>query len=487
MIKGFVSTLVLHLFLCLALLGQTPNKQKQIDQLIQTYVNYHLFNGNVLVAQKDKVVFQKSYGLANKEWNIPHTAETKFRIGSLTKQFTAMLILQLKQEGKINLQGRITDYLPWYQKDPGDKITLHQLLTHSSGLPNYTTTEAVNDINIHNYSPEEIAKKYCVGKPEFEPGTKYKYCNSGYFLLGVIIETITKKPYAQVLKERILDPAGMKNTGMDTPEQIVVNRAYGYTFSFDGYANTDYINPATATYSAGGMYSTVADLYLWEKGLYGNKLLSGENTDTMLTPNLGKAGYGIFINKIKSPDSGRMTTIMGHDGSISGFSSSMLRYAEDDIIVILLDNTRAEKRRNLENIIGGIVDILQGHPTAAPPQSMQVAMIEKLKTSGGEQLIRFYQKIKNEKNNYDLSGAESFLNNLGYYLIQKDRVKDALAVLKFATEEYPSSSNTFDTYGEALMKEGLKELAIKNYKRSIELDPKNENAVKQLKILESEH
>lgn len=461
--------------------SQAQDKSRAIDQYIQQYVDNELFNGSALVVQHDKTVFQKSYGFANKEWSIVNNADTKFRIGSITKQFTALLIMQLKQEGKLNLQDKITTYLPWYPKENGDKITIHHLLTHESGLPNYTeSADAINDINTNDYSPEEIAKKYCQGQLRFEPGSKFEYCNTGYFLLGLIIETLTKKPYAEVLQERILNTAGMKNTGMDNPKQLVLNRASGYAYGFDGYSNADYINPATATYSAGGLYATPNDLYLWQKALYGDKLLSKENRELMFTPNLGNYGYGLYIVKTK------VDTIIGHNGGLQGFSSSMLHFSKDKITVIIFDNTRVDKRGNLENITAGLVNILQNKQPAPFIKSMQVTMIKQIENSSGEELITFYKKLKTEKNAYDFSRAESFLNNLGYHLLQHNRVKDAVVFLKFTTEEYPESANAFDSYAEALMKYGQKETAIQMYRRSLELNPKNSNADAQLKLLEQQ-
>ena len=178
-VKVCFSLIILFIFN----ISKAQDKSQEIDKYVQQYVDNELFNGNVLVVRNDKTVFQKSYGFANKEWNIPNNADTKFRIGSITKQFTAMLIMQLKEAGKLNLQDKITTYLPWYPKENGDKITIHHLLTHVSGLPNYTeSADAINDINTHEYTPEEIAKKYCIGQLRFEPGTRFEYCNTGYFL-----------------------------------------------------------------------------------------------------------------------------------------------------------------------------------------------------------------------------------------------------------------------------------------------------------------
>lgn len=495
---------ILSVYLCLNMLlvpsaaqsnkkiAKTPNenlKIKSINRLIESYAENKLFNGSVLVAEKGKVIFKKGYGLANMEWNTPNSASTKFRIGSITKQFTAMLVLQLKQEGKLNLQAKISDYLPWYRKDTGNKITIQQLLTHTSGIPNYTAQASVmNDIAVHNYSPQEIAEKFCSGELEFESGTKFSYDNSGYFLLGVIIEEITKKTFEENLRKRIFEPLGMKNSGIDKLSSLLQNRAAGYEYEFEGYENTGLINMASAIFSAGAIYSTVEDLNLWENALFGDRLLSKENKNLMFTPHLGNYGYGLYIGKSRPAGMSEEITSIGHHGGINGFSALLIRFVEAETTIILLDNTRAEKRGNLENISLGIFQILNNLSANKIRKSMQIAMIEKMRTgAGGAALAAFYREIKNTgKNDYDLSGAEAFLNNLGYALLLKNRLTDSLAILKLAVEEYPESANTFDTYAEALMKAGQKGAAIKNYKRSLVLNPKNTNAIRQLKILESQ-
>ena len=435
------------------------------------------------------MIFKKGYGLANMEWNVPNSADTKFRIGSITKQFTAMLVLQLKEEGKLKLQAKITEYLPWYRKDTGDKITINHLLTHTSGIPNYTAQSGVmDDIAIHEFSPKEIAEKFCSNDLEFEPGTKFSYNNSGYFLLGVIIEEITKKKFEDNLRERIFEPLGMKNSGVDKPSVLLKNRADGYGYGFEGYENAGFINMESATFSAGAIYSTVEDLNLWENAIFGDKLLLTENKNLMFAPHLGNYGYGLFTGKFKPAGMRKEITSIGHHGGINGFSALLIRFIETETTVILLDSTRAEKRGNLENISLGVFQILNDLPVNKIQKSIQVAMIEKMRSgASGTTLAAFYIKAKNEwKNDYNLSGSEAFLNNFGYFLLGKNRVKDSLAILKLAVEEYPESANTVDTYAEALMKDGQKEAAIKNYRRSLELDPENTNAINQLKILESQ-
>lgn len=464
------------------------SKVEKIDRLIELYAANHLFNGSVLVAENDEVIFKKGFGSANMEWKIPNASDTKFRIGSVTKQFTATLILLLEQEGKIDLQEKISKYLPRYRKDYGDKITIEHLLKHTSGIPNYTArADVMNDIAIHDYSPKEIAEKFCSGDLEFEPGTKFKYNNSAYFLLGVIVEESTKKTYAENLKERIFEPLKMKNSGIDSPKVLLENRAAGYEYSFNGYENAEFIDMENSIFSAGAIYSTVEDLNLWQNALYGGKLLSKKNKNLMFTPTLGNYGYGLFIGKFKPSGMSEEITSVGHHGGINGFSALLIRFVETKITVILLDNTRAEKRGNLENISLSIYRILNDLSPEKFRRSMQILMTEKMRSgASGEALADFYKSIKTRKDDYDLSGAETFLNNLGYFLLEKNRVKDSLAVLKLAVEEFPNSANTFDSYGEALMKDGQKAEAIKNYKRSLELNPNNKNAVEQLKVLESE-
>src|SRR3972149_550101 len=203
---------ILTLFF-LSSLVTAQDKAGQIDGLMKLYSDYGQFNGTVLVAENGKIIYKKGLGLADMEWNIPNKPDTKFRLGSITKQFTSMLVLQLVEEGKLSLEGKLSDYLPYYREDTGKKVTIHHLLTHTSGIPSYTNLPNFGrEVSRNPYQVEEFVKKYCSGDLEFEPGAKFSYNNSGYFLLGAVIDKITGKPYEQALNERILDVVGMKNT-----------------------------------------------------------------------------------------------------------------------------------------------------------------------------------------------------------------------------------------------------------------------------------
>src|SRR6185295_7497802 len=297
------------------------DKTAKIDELMKAYNSYQQFNGAVLVAENGKVIFKKGYGMANMEWKIPVEPDTKFRLGSITKQFTSMLSQQLVQEGKIKLDGKLTDYLPDYRKDTGDRITIHQLLNHTSGIPSYTgLPNFFQDISRNPYSVSDFVKKYASGDLEFEPGTKFNYNNSGYFLLGAIVEKVTGKPYEQALKERIFDPVGMKNTGYDHYDTILAKRAAGYEKRPGGFINAPYLD-MSLPYAAGSLYSTVEDLYLWDQALYTDKLLSPQLKELMIKPGMSNYAYGWVVRKAPLGAGDEQMTIIEHGGGINGFNT----------------------------------------------------------------------------------------------------------------------------------------------------------------------
>lgn len=475
------------LFACGPAEDKIKEKTVKIDQLATAFNRMQLFEGSLLVASKGKVLFSKSYGLANREWNLPNTVQTKFRIASLTKLFTAVLIMQLKQAGKLDLQAPVTRYLPGYRSQAGNRITIHHLLTHTSGIPDYTSKpDFFSALSKRNYSPIEFVNSFCSGEPEFEPGTKFSYCNSGYYILGAVIEAITGNPYAEVLKSRVLDVAGMRNSGMDDPSLIVPGRASGYHYDYGKYSNADFINTGAVIYAAGGMYSTVEDMLLWNNALSGDQLLSKANRDTLFTPFLDKYAYGIAVSKVTPPGMDGEVTFMTHTGGINGFRAFFLREEEDDELVIVLGNSVPGNFSTDLNPLGNrIWSILHDLPYDMPKQSIGQAMGAAAREDSIHKAISLYQTAKREKTaDYDFTSAENDLNTLGYFLLGQKRIKDAIEIFRLNTAEFPASANTYDSYAEALAADGQREAAIKNYRRSLELNPGNTNAKEQLKKLQ---
>lgn len=461
------------------------DKASKIDSLVSLYHKYGQFNGSVLVADNGKVVYQKGLGLANMEWNIPNTADTKFRLGSITKQFTATLVLQLVEQGKIKLDGKLSEYLPDYRKDTGDKVTIHNLLSHTSGIPSYTSLPGFfQNVSRNPFTVDEFIKKYASGDLEFEPGTKFVYDNSGYFLLGAIIEKVTGKPYEQVLKENVFDPLGMKNSGYDRWGTILNKRATGYTRTPRGFQTAPYLD-MSIPYAAGSLYSTVEDLYLWDQALYGEKILSAKSKELMFKPNLSNYGYGFVIMKATfAPPSKLEVPVIQHNGGINGFSTNIVRMTNEKRLIVLLDN--AEDGRYLTNITLGLMSILYDQPVDAPKQSIAQTIMKTIVEKDVASAVAQYRALKAGKTANEYDFAETELNQLGYQLLQTKKITEAIEIFKLNVEMYPQSSNVYDSLGEAYMAHGDKELSIANYKKSLELDPKNTGATAKLAELSGE-
>ncbi|MFB0566624.1 MAG: serine hydrolase [Candidatus Aminicenantaceae bacterium] len=465
--------------------GIAQDKAVKIDEFMKLWQETGEFNGTVLVAEKGKVIFKKGYGFANLEWNIPNKPDTKFRIGSITKQFTSMLIMQLVEKGKIDLQGKLSDYLPYYRKDIGEKVTIHHLLTHTSGIPSYTRNMSqLEEIHRDPYPADEFVEKYCSDDLEFEPGSKYRYNNSGYFILGAVIEAVTGKPYADVLQIKILEPLGMKDTGYDLPVPVIKNRAAGYSINLDGYENAAYLN-MSLPYAAGALYSTVEDLYKWDQALYTDKLLSKKMKDVMFKPHVATGdgahyAYGWVVSARSFPKSKEKVKSIAHGGGINGFNTLIERLVDDKHFVAIFNNTPAA---SLNAMSEGIIRILFGKPYTSPKKSISQAVYDILLEKGVEEAVIQYRELKkNRKKEYNFQPRE--LNRLGYHLLfRRKMVKEAIEIFKLNIEVYPKYANGYDSLAEGYMVNGDKELAIKYYAKSLEMNPNNTNAVDKLNEL----
>ncbi|HJR06891.1 MAG TPA: serine hydrolase [Pyrinomonadaceae bacterium] len=458
------------------------DKTARINEYMTRANQFRQFNGAVLVAENGKVIYKKGLGLANMEWNVANDVDTKFRLGSITKQFTSMLVLQLVEQGKIKLDGKLSDYLPDYRKDVGDKVTIHHLLTHTSGIPSYTgLPRFIEDMSRDPYTVTDFVKKYTSGDLEFEPGAKFKYNNSGYFLLGAIIEKVTGKPYEQVLKENILDPLGMRNTGYDHYDAILPKRAAGYQKTPTGYTNAPYLD-MSIPYAAGSLYSTVEDLYLWDQALYTDKLIPAKSKELMFTPFLDNYAYGWGITKVTLGQSKETVNAVQHSGGINGFNTLIVRYPAQKNLIVLLDNT--SQGANLERISRDLTSILYNQPFEMPKQSIAEVLLKTISEQDVAAAVKQYRELKATRG-ADYTFAENELNMLGYQLLGAKKTKEAIEIFKLNVEAYPQAANPYDSLGEAYMTAGEKTLALQNYKKSVELNPQNANAVAVIKRLET--
>lgn len=466
-----------------ALSQQTAQeKAAKIDEVMTAAQKYRLFNGSALVAENGKVIYKKGLGLANMEWNIPNTPDTRFRLGSITKQFTATLILQLVEQGKVRLDGKVSDYLPAYRKDIGEKVTIHQLLNHTSGIPSYTGLPGFfNDVSRNPFTVDDFIKKYASNNLDFEPGNKFSYNNSGYFLLGAIVEKVTGQAYEKALKERILDPLGMKNTGYDHHGTLIEKRASGYQKTPDGYENAPYLD-MSIPYAAGSMYSTVEDLYLWDQALYTDRVLSAATKELMYKPNLDDYAYGWVVTKAKLGTGTETVPKIKHGGGINGFNTVIVRFPAQKHLIVLLDNT--SQGGNLDRLERELTNILYNQPHSVPRMSVAEVLQKTITEKGIEAGLTQYRDLKaRQASVYEFSEAE--LNRLGYQLLQAKKLNEAVEIFKLNVAEYPQGFNTYDSLGEAYMVSGNTELAVQNYKKSLELNPQNTGATEMLKRLEN--
>ena len=298
----------------------------------------HWFSGSILVSIDGNIIINNGYGMANYELNVPNSAETKFCIGSITKQFTAILVLQLVEKGLLSLGDTLDMFISDYPS--GNKVTIHHLLTHSSGIYNYTEDEDL-DIYMRNYiSPMGLIEKFKNKPLDFEPGFRYSYSNSGYFLLGYIIEKLTNKTYEECVNENIFHKLSMMNSGYNNHIKLVKNRASGYNMVDGEIENCDFID-FSIPYAAGSLYSTIEDLHKWNSALFNEALISEKFLKKMLYKHVKMAedqyyGYGIMLWQ---RDYGNRIRIgISHDGGQPGFVSSNNIFPEDNVEIIILSN-----------------------------------------------------------------------------------------------------------------------------------------------------
>ena len=357
---------------------------KEILEKVETYMKatetVDGFSGSVLIARNGQPIVNKGYGMANIELNVPNKAETVFRLGSVTKQFTGMAITMLQEKGKLSVNDPLCKFI---ENCPAiwQPITIKHLLTHTSGLFNYTAfpdfaKTTVLPIN----SPQMIA--LLKDKPlDFPVGEKYSYSNSGYFFLGTIIEKVSGKTYADFLQENIFTPLNMKNTGYDDPLRIINNRAAGYTKQGGKFLNAAYMD-MSVPFAAGAMYSNTGDLLLWDQALYTEKLVSKKSLDEMFTPNKNGYGYGWGIgNRF-----GKQT--ISHGGAIFGFSTEISRFPTENLTFVVLSNVQGSPAGRIGNDLAAIVF---GQKYEIPMERKEIAVSPQIL----EKYVGSYQLLPN--------------------------------------------------------------------------------------------
>ncbi len=360
-----LQTIILFLLISLSVKAQTNNSK--IDSLIQAYVRIHKFNGAALVIQDDKIVYERSYGYRNAAQKSLITKNSVFPIGSLTKSFTALIILKLAEEKKLSIEDPVSMYMPEYPR--GDEILIKHLLTHTAGLyePLRNPKYREQITSTHAFHPEENVAFFKNEPLDFEPGSKFEYSNAGYNLLGVITEKITGLSYSEAVSRYIFNPLKMNESGFDFQKLKDKNKVTGYSrLTSTKQEETKPWNPSLV-YASGALYSTTGDLHKFYKGLRDFKIISKETFLQATTPFKSGYGYGWFIDTIHGD------RVIDHGGNLEGATSYFLMMPEYKICIILLNNITST---SLEKLGNSIYAALQNKPYSIPHPKKEILLEE---------------------------------------------------------------------------------------------------------------
>jgi CubicO group peptidase (beta-lactamase class C family) len=453
------------------LLGLSPHadalssdRTKEIDKLMTSLHKRGQFNGSIVMAIDGKAIYRKAFGKADFQSSKKLTPSTPSCLASVAKQFTATALMMLAEQNKIKYDDPVSKYIPELPLYASG-ITIRHLLTHTSGIPD------VGDLGIDHprLRVEEVLKTLSKQSSyPFQPGQKYRYSNTGYMLLSLIVERVSGQREWNFLEQRIVRPLGMSNTfwhdGSPFPPKPV---AVGYD-QF-GKLSTD----------VGGMYSTVDDLLKWDQALYTEKLVRQSTLAIAFTPGDVKEGvstYGFGWN-VSSKDGHKS---VWHTGNTAGYRAFIERVLTDRITVIMLTNKGNSKRQEIKD---AILNILAGKPYSLPKMSIAEKLYGVINNHGIQSAVRMYDSLKTSNNDeYDFGPSE--LNTLGYQLLGEDKTNEAVRIFELNVATYPTLSNAFDSLVEAYLKNGNKEAAIKSYKKAVELDQDNINARNMLKKIQ---
>lgn len=440
------------------------NVTKKTDMLVKEYIDLGIFSGVVLIAENGDPFYQKAFGLANRETNIPNRLDTRFVIGSMNKTFTRIVILQLIEEGKLSFKDKMINHLDGFQQKGANQITIDHLLNHTSGFGDYHNPQYF-DLPYENRNIQRILSLLKEMDLLFEPGTENEYSNAGYIILGAIIEKVTGKSYEQNIKERIARLLDLQSIVFRDIKEIP-NRAIGYIKTIDGYEdNEEFISEPR---SDGGFYSNAYDILKFYRAyFYGNELLSKEIKEkdrffSRIAPVYKEKGAGIPLA-----------------GGFNGANTVHLEMPADNISIVVfanMDEPVAEK------IALSILHIINGKKTEKPLLPAKLNIYKHYRNSGTTYLKKNFDELT--ANWFENDPKDLILNNLGYDLLFDGKLGEVLEIFRLNTELFPDIANCWDSYGEILLKTGDKKAALSAYRKALEINPKIPSAQKMVKELE---
>ncbi len=426
------------------------------------------------MSRHGKVVFKEAYGFADFSFGVPNTIETKFRLASVTKPITALAILKLSEIGKLNIDDPVKNYLPGF----GENITVKSLLKHRSGLPREVTVLSGKGMET-NFTLEEIVSLARNSTLAFEPNSRFSYSNLGYSVLAAVIEKVTGKSYQEAIKELVLMPLRMNNTINEPTPEIIKSKANGYVIFPDGIFPAPYENKSYVI-GAGSLTSTADDLLNLLDFLEQSKDFSQKTKDLFFrevadsrTMGMISFDYKTIGEKYPLPLNGKAVF---HTGTCPGFETSIVKYLEHQISIVILSNQTGIPVQSIFNDIGNLMLGLE----VKPPVKLNHDFYRQVLALGAE---NYFQKL-NQTNSLSSVPKVNEINRMGYNYFRSSQIDKAIEIFLINTLIYPKDANTFDSLGEAYLAKNFYELALVNYKKSVELNPNNQSGKKVVERIE---
>jgi CubicO group peptidase (beta-lactamase class C family) len=475
---------ILVVFSALLGVGAAPAAGQQTEDIVEKtsvfledLVRQNRFSGTVLIAKDGVPILEEAHGYASLAYQVPNRIDTKFNLGSMNKMFTGVAIAQLAEKGQLSFDDRIIDHIPDYpNQDIATRVKIHHLLTHTSGMGNYWTDEYERTSKDRFRAVEDYLPLFVDQPLRFEPGTDWSYSNSGFMVLGLIIEHVTGESYFDYVRRYIYEPAGMVNTDAYELDYVIPNLAVGYTRmgAREGELKNNLFLHVVKGGPAGGGYSTVEDLLTFSNALLDHQVLSREYTEKVME---GKAntdhrnrmyGYGFRTRT----ENGHQ--IVGHSGGFAGINAYLDMYLDLGYTVAVMSNFD----RGAAEVHDFIMSLLVGKTQEMRDRELTDLILERISERGYDAGVTLYKESRG-----DAVVLENRVNGFGYRLLAENRISGAIDVFRFNVYLHPESANCYDSLGEAYMVGGNTELAIRNYEKSIELDPRNTNGAEMLKRL----
>jgi CubicO group peptidase (beta-lactamase class C family) len=463
---------VLLLFCATSLYAQ--DLTTRLDGFLDQYATERGFRGTVMVAEEGKLLYARGFGLADPARGLQHGPQVQYRVASVTKSFTAAIIMKLVEEGKIALSDPITKYLPGYRHDTGDRITIHHLLTHSSGIPDYANRPDARERGSEPMPAlEQMIEKYCSDSLAFEPGSKFSYCNSGYMILGAIIQKVTGQTYDKAVRSMLLDPAGMSNSGIDCSGLTLPARAPGFDAGFGDTLPAGWAFNVEWVSATGGLYATPEDMVKWDIALADPAFISRNALRLMQTSHIRQRpggpgyGYGLMLDRRTRSRRGDSLMVVYHPGSMSGVSSVFARVPATRQMVFIVSNVSGAP---VMPMCDGVLALLNGNAATPVRPSLVRALHAAIASNGVQEGVRTIES-EHLASPARHDASENEFGILGHQYLREKKNEEAASVFAYALRLFPRSAGAFNNMGECADTMGQKEKAIGFYRKSLELNP----------------